>query len=430
MSALSIRKILLVLLGSILAILPMACTEDESDIGINLQSPNTLYQGIRDSAYFDAWTVYDDSLSTAGYSYGMFGTYSDPVFGGVTASLYTQVSLPNTNGISFDESIVIDSVIMTLVVTDAYPTLPNGTSRRLHVQVKQLAEPLVKDSAYTCHSSIPVGSATFFDQTVDFISDSLHLTMGSNIYELLKQTCSYDEFLARTKGLRIQLTGDGGADQALLTIDLAATKTRLTMYYHSSESTSGNLKYSYVINNSGALQFMNYTHSYSTLFQPLCNRTSDTLSGKSLLYLEPLGGMNIKIDLRPFVAKFREQHPTAIIHHAELLFPIAASCDTMHPERIIANQIYANGSIAYITDANFITNPHTYAGYDGRFHADNGCYRMRITQHLQELLRSSDNYDGTLLVIDARRTSAYRAIFNGTACANRPRIEFIYTDTK
>ena len=58
-----------------------ACDEKESDLGVDLQDPSTLYEGIVDTAYGTAMTVYDDSLLTSGQSSVLVGCYSDAVFG-------------------------------------------------------------------------------------------------------------------------------------------------------------------------------------------------------------------------------------------------------------------------------------------------------------------------------------------------------------
>ena len=74
----SLRKLFFPL-GILLFLFP-ACTEKESDLGVDLQDPFSLYSGIRDTAYMTGCTIYDDSLWTAGYQYGIFGDYEDDVF--------------------------------------------------------------------------------------------------------------------------------------------------------------------------------------------------------------------------------------------------------------------------------------------------------------------------------------------------------------
>ena len=87
----------------------------------------------------------------------------------------------------------------------------------------------------------------------------------------------------------------------------------------------------------------------------------------------------------------------------------------------------ADGSLTYVTDANVLTNNYTYTGFDGYYHRDKHCYRLRVSRHLQELMRTGQDY-GTELIIDARRSSGFRTILNGTDTDNPIRIDFVYTD--
>ena len=80
-----------------------------------------------------------------------------------------------------------------------------------------------------------------------------------------------------------------------------------------------------------------------------------------------------------------------------------------------------------MTDADVLSNPYTYAGFDGYYHLDKHCYRLRVTRHLQELMRSGRDY-GTELIIDARRSSGFRTVLRGSNVDNPVRIDFVYTD--
>lgn len=415
-------KKLIILLSLPMLLLPAACTDDESDLGVNLQDPFTLYHGIRATAYPVACTMYDDSLSTTGYSAGVIGNYTDPVFGQVSATLFSQISLSGNSGISFADNVVIDSVTMTLVIDSVFPVAAASNPLPLHFVVKQLAEPVATDSSYYASSLLPTNGIVFFDGMVNYVSDSVCFRLDESVYPVLKQNGSLAEFLSVTKGFCLTLA-DGA--ERLITINLAATATRITMHYHT--PTAENLRYNFIINSS-ARQFMHYQHDYSgSVISPIASHAAPFLAGDQKLYLEPLGGTQVRLNLQPYLDTFRVKHPTAVIHYAELIMPRADASDTSMPVRLLALKCAADGSSAYVTDANVLTNPNTYEGFDGYFNRDRQHYRMRLTQHLQELLRTGKDY-GTDIIIDARRSSAFRAILNGTAVSNPVRIEFIYTE--
>ena len=156
--------------------------------------------------------------------------------------------------------------------------------------------------------------------------------------------------------------------------------------------------------------------------------TTDSVDGNRYAYLCPMGGTNIKVYFDSFVSDFHRQHPFAVIHHAELILPIADVAPNSKPELLAAFKCYLDGYVVSIPD---MYDTYTSAGYDGHYDAERRCYRMRITQHLQKMLNSGMDL-GTLLVISGRRSSPEHTVINGadlTATSGNPiRIEFVYSE--
>jgi hypothetical protein len=418
------RKKLLFPLALLLLLVPCACTEEESDLGVNLQDPFTVYNGVRDTAYVTACTLYDDSLLTAGFTAAVFGNYSDANFGDVEAVLYSQITIPE-DGVRITQSVQIDSVVMTLVIDTVFPARTDSTPIPLHIVINQLAEPLRSDSAYISTNQLPESSTCFFDSIVSFVADSIRLPLRPTVYPVLqRESPSPADFVEQTKGFALRLAA---GSQQLVTVNLAATSTRLTVYYHNPDVDTNAREFEFIINGEAA-HSMYITHNYAgtplALFE---QNKKDTLPGNQRLYLEPLGGTRVRISLQPFLNRFYAQHPTAIIHYAELLLPVYDTADSQTPVRILAMKRGADGSLTYVTDANVLTNNYTYTGFDGYYHRDKHCYRLRVSRHLQELMRTGQDY-GTELIIDARRSSGFRTILNGTDTDNPIRIDFVYTD--
>lgn len=411
------------LFASLLFLLPCACTEEESDLGVNLQDPFTIYNGTRDTAFVTACTLYDDSLTTAGFMAGVFGNYSDANFGKVEAILYSQVNTP-TDGVRITDDVQIDSVVMTLVIDTLYPARTDSTPVSLHIIVRQLAEVLRPDSLYLFNHQLDESNVCFFDSVVTVSSDSLRLRMRPNIYPELRRELSQSDFLEAFKGISLRLAP---SSQQMVTVDFSATSTSLTMYYHNPSIDTVSREFQFIINGE-ASHSMYYSHDYSgTPLALFDNNKRDTIEGSQKLYLEPLGGTRVRLNLQPFLNTFCKQHPTAVVHYAELLLPVFDTSDTQTPHRIIAMKRSADGSLVYVTDANVLTNPYTYMGFDGYYHRDKHYYRLRVTRHLQELLRTGIDH-GTELIIDARRSSAFRTVLNGSLAANPVRIDFVYTE--
>ena len=407
-------------------LLASGCTEKETDLGVNLQDPFTIYDGVRDTAYVTACTLFDDSLSTAGFSAGVFGNYHDETFGDVDAVLYSQITIPQ-DGVRITESVQIDSVVMTLVIDTVFPARTDSTPVPLHIIINQLAEVLRSDSAYRASDRLEESSTCFFDSVVNFVADSVTLRMRPEIYPVLqRESPSPDDFVEQTKGFALHLAP---SSQKLVTVSLSATSTRLTVYYHNPEVDSVARQFDFIINGEAA-HSMYVSHNYSgTALAPFELNKKDTLVGSEKLYLEPLGGTRVRLNLQPFLNRFYAQHPTAVIHYAELLLPVYDTSDTQTPVRILAMKRGADGNLVYVTDADVLTNSYTYAGFDGYYHRDRHCYRLRVTRHLQELMRTGKDY-GTELIIDARRSSGFRTVLNGTETDNPVRIDFVYSDMK
>ena len=421
------HKLLLWLAISLLAI-PMACDEKESPIGIGLQDPATLYNGIKDTVLLSANTFLDDSLVTSQYTAPVIGNYRDQIFGSVHAALFTQIGMNDDNGIIFDESCHIDSTVLTLVVSEVYP-LESRRSQPIHFRVDQLAQPLPSDSTYYHYDQFPVSRICFFDGNSNVVkgdSATLVSLRLNNQANLLFQNKSYrdnEAFMQAAKGIRISIIE--GSESKMLTLNLAASKTKLTVHYKSIHGTQpGDTIFQtkdFQIG-SAMTHFNQIQHTYSGALSIFNRSHTDSIAGSQYLYFDPLGGTFVKINFDNFVANFHRDHPYAIIHYAELLLPVADIAQGNLPSKIIARKSRDEGD--YISD---MIDAFTYAGFDGAYDRRSGCYRLRITQHFQSAV-SKGHDSGTYLFLNTRRYSPKRTIINGTQASNPCRIEFVYTE--
>ena len=383
-----------------------ACTDEESALGMDLVDTTTLYNGQTYTLYADnAWTEFEDSLLTTNYSFGIIGNYTDATFGKVSSELYTQIALPsNTNDISFDNSLVIDSVVLTLTKNQLFPD--TGRVYNFHFEVKQLAEPLLSDTQFYAHNTLPVNDrAVFFNDNVTVSNgDSvIRLVLNPAINPVIHRTATAEEFLKQTKGLRIKLTSAG--DEGMISIDFSSTQTSLRTHYHYNyEDTVINGYYTFLLG-AGTSHFTHFEHNYAgTLFA-----NGGHVPGTMRLYLEPLGGHRIRMSFDRDLKAFRAAHPLAVIHHAELIMPLAPESPSEKPDQILILGRQGDSTDIYIND---LIDLYTLSGYDGAYHETGNYFRMRMTQHLQGLMRQG-NDPGILLLLNSRRHSAQRAIFNG-----------------
>lgn len=392
-----------------------SCTNEESELGLNLTNNDTQYNGKHHTFTADsAFSVRDDSLLTTNYSYCIIGNYHDATFGKVSSTLFTQIALPDNSGsINFND-VLIDSVVLTLVKNQLYPD--TNSTYNFHFEVMQLDEAIQNDTLYfSCHT-LPVNtSAVFFDSvvTVHPNKDTIRLKLGANINPVLTQNASADQFSENAKGLRIRLTNAG--DEGMLSLNLAATATCLTVYYRNSTEDTIEMEYPFLVG-TGATHFTHFEHDYSGSV----TAGASSIDGNTTLYLEPLGGYNIRIYFDSAIRTFVADHPYAAVHHAELLMPVAAGADAMKPNCIIAMSDYRASVGIPIID-------YISSGVDGNYNSDNNYYRLRVTRYVQDLLRNGGD-TGTTLLLDSRINNAARTILNGTTAANPIRIEIVYSE--
>lgn len=401
------------------AFIASACTEDESSLGIGLVDSGMVYQGQRHTLLADnALSVRDDSLLTTNYSYGILGSYHDAQFGTVKSVLYTQIALPADNtDINFGQ-MVIDSVVATYRIRTLYPD--TARTYQFHIEVMQLDEVLLSDTTYYSFDSLKVNqSAVFFDEDVTVAPGDtvLRLSLSDDIIDVLARQASADEFLQATKGLRIRTTDAG--DEGMVGIDFTHVDTRLDVYYRPSASDVTNNIYHFMLGNN-ACRFTRFEHDYTGSV----TGGTDSLAGDQTLYLEPLGGYNILVSFDAAIKSFKESHPWATVHWAELLLPVNASADALRPGSVLALKMGESAHGTYIND---LIDPVLLAAYDGKYDEESKCYRLRVTQHVQGLLRNGVD-KGTLLVLNARRQEAARTVINGYSTTEPIKIEIIYSE--
>lgn len=384
-----------------------ACTDDESDLGSSLMNPNTIYNAKNYTMTADtAYSLRDDSLLTTGNYQIMIGNYHDAIFGKVTAQFFTQITLPNaTTSIAFDD-VTIDSVVMTLVYDSVFPDTTRNYN--LHLEVLQLNAPIASDKQYYAMDSIEVDeNAVLFNGTVQATpgSGTLNLHLSGPINNILQMTAERDAFAEATKGLRIRVL-PSGSDEGMVAVNLSDTRTLIRVHYHY-DTTS----YTFDLSISNGKHFTHFVHDYSgTALDGMMSK-----DGAHRLYLDPLGGFTAVVGFDRSIRAFREAHPLAVVHKAELLLPVATEADAKKPRRIIAT----NGT-RYIND-------YISTGVDGYYHSDSSRYSILVPLHLQSMLR--DGFDkGTHLLIDSRGSVAERTLLNGYNETDKIKINLIYTE--
>lgn len=422
------HKLLFLTLAFSLLAAFVSCTEEDNNLGLNLQDPSTIYNGTVDTIYGTAYTVLDDSLVTTGLNSIIIGSGDLTDISSTVATFYTNVSTQKSEKISFDEYCTIDSVVLSLAVSGIYVASSDSAAiQDIHFVVRQLGERLIKDTAYYSTSVVETGSTVYFDDVVSVErGDTMVVRLKlSNDFASLLENHTYangDEFEEAVKGFCISLA-PSASQRNYVTVNLSASNTRLTAYYTFDNGTAVPRSYDFAFGKD-VTHYSRFEKNFTGICSPFNTDKFDSIGG-SKLYLSPLGGTNIRFNIDPYVRQFHQNHPMAIIHYAELILPVdQTNTPYDRPDALAAIKIYPNGVVANVPD---MYDPVTYSGFDGTYDADNKCYRMRITQHIQDLVRDGcDN--GTLIVLSGRRTSCQHAVVNGSTASDPIRVVFVYSE--
>lgn len=405
------------------ALLTTACVDEETALGINLVDQSLLYDGQHATFTADcAWSVRDSSAQTLDWSAGIIGRYHDATFGTVDARLFTQIALSSsTSSLRFD-NVLIDSVVLSMRTTKLYPARTQPYN--VHFEVMQLAEPLLVDSSttFTVGSSLPVDPTKLFYGSTLSVADSdtvIRLRLSEAAHDLFRQNATASDFTASTKGLRICTTSAG--DEAMIGLNFLSSDSRIIVYYRAYASDTVESQYNFLLGDPNSHHFQQYLHDYAGS----TTAGNDSLDGAQRLYIEPLGGYNVRLSFNNSLQTFLAQHPYATIHLAELILPVDDGLDLGDaPSSLLPFRTRTDSTEVLINDA---IDGYVMSGLDGSYDADKKQYRFRVTQHLQNLLRDGQDR-GMLITPNGRFSDAARIALRGYSASAPVKIEITYTE--
>ena len=326
----SIKNWLLPALLVVCCALLNAC-EDPDNIGIEVQ-PDDIQPGVffTDTLTLEATVIREDTLrSDDGIALvNLMGSFSDPVFGRSSASIYSQFRLPNNNtNFSFGNDPLLDSVVLTLAYTDYY----GDTLTPLTVEVHQLNEMLYLDSNYYTNDVALLGSQ-IGNSTVDIRPRDSVLVDGTkraphmrirldNAFGSSFITSGDANFLTNAsftsyfngiyiKAQDINTPGQG----SILTFNLQALLSKMTFYYKNGTDTTRHEAHFEI--NADCPRFTHFDHDYTTAQFG----STFPISGENKMYVQSMAGVKVRFKfphLKNLVA-----NGLVSINKAELEIPV------------------------------------------------------------------------------------------------------------
>ena len=409
-------------------------------IGVEILSDDEKINVYFDSStVFSAYTVSEDSLATFNQSYGIIGSYVDPVFGKSKAEFVAQARLSSSH-VVFGDSIQADSIVLYLnygiLIGDYIENYYGDTTTMQEFKVYELSENIYKDSVY--YSNLNIGNYFTEDNEIGSISfipnpktDSLSIRLIDELAERLLgldsvNLANNDNFLDSFKGIYIAtdyVTENG----AILYFDILSGKTKITMYY--THETDGALEYDLWIDDKSS-RINLFSHDY--LGTVVENHLNDTINEADEVYIQSMSGTAALIKME-FGESFIDMAEQGVnINKAELIIHLAddvTSDDFRVPGQLFLSSVNSIGQPQLIDDF-FISADH----FDGNLYSTEKVYKFNIALYLNSLYdpdisKRKDNL-GLYLFSSYNRVTANRLIIDNNKSGNSIELNIVYSDLK
>lgn len=428
-----------ILPGLFLALVFHSCKKDDN-FGLDIINLPGDRFGINytDTFFVAAWSKIEDSLQTSGVTMNLLGSYFDPVFGKVTAGIFTEMLL-STNNVSFGNNPVGDSLILTLRFNGYYGD--SSFSHRVRVYEIDQNASFSKDSVYYSNQTLPYNqNQPLYDGVLAFnpvdstwfdgkkVPALLQIPMNNVLIDKLigasggSDLLNNDAFRKFFRGLYITVDQINNYNQGVMGyFNMNADLSALTLYYHNDKDT---VKYPFLINTDCA-KFTHFDHDgYQDAAADL--RNQDTTGENSRVFLQPMAGQKIVVKT-PYIMDLVKNKPAAIAR-AELVLKTDQSDPSAStytpPPRVTIARINDEGKNAFISD---VIEGETFMG--GTYDPVKKEYRFRITRYIQDILKGKYNNNGLVVMVSGGSVMANRVVILGNKVNDRNlKLEIVFAN--
>jgi len=434
------RSILLTLIA-VITIFAYSCKKEPDEVGASIiPESNILKLGFTDTASLKAYSRLVDSVRSDETIVNLLGSYTDPVFGRVTTSFYSQFRLPVTN-YDFGSNPQPDSLVLSMKYAGYY----GDTNLPQSIHVYEMSQAIFRDSVYFSNQNLPNYGTDFANYSFyprprtslitadDTLAPQIRINLSKYSFELANKILNADsidlsdneQFLEYFHGLYIE--AEPNPNQAsILYLDMMNVLSNLTLYYHNDSSDSLYL----VLNvNENAARFGHFNHhGYQQADQDFKNQLlyNDTSLGKQQLYLQTMGGVVSTIEI-PYIYNWFENQQKVLVNEARLIMtPYDDQSDLYtKPSSLSLLKLNEEGNSEFLEDQ---FEGEGYFG--GAYDSASNSYYFRITKYVQDLMMGRQEDYGLSLYISGVSVRAERLWLYGTEPADtskRLRLELRYT---
>jgi hypothetical protein len=404
-----------------------ACTKNENNLGKDIIDPNALLNGITtDTFELYTYSIIEDSTETKNASNVLLGSYIDPKFGKVAASIYTELRLPGLSPNFGDPSlIVIDSFMLALEYVGYYGDLTPQT-----FEVFELSDSIenASDVKYYQFSTLvangqgtispdPINDAVVAGAEVD---PQLRIHLDTNrAWDFINEATANSATFASNaafqdffKGLKIttntpsQTSGKG----AILYMDLNNNPaSKMTIYFRLDGVSK---TYDFTIN-SNCADFTHVEHDQQNT--PVAALLADTTLGQKSFVAQAN-----KLRAMVKIPGLDQLPSNIIIHRADLSLPVQFQTGYRYKP---GSRVTAASKLA-ATDVYY-----TSLGIAGLYSDVTKQYDLDLRAYLQSLVNGKLENTGIVISPLFFRNSAERIVFNGVETTNKKKPKLIVTYT-
>lgn len=425
-------------------ILFSSCKNEYGSMGLNLKDNEFLGNAFTDTVSIEAYSLPEEPIATNSLNNAIVGELKDPVFGQTISSLYTQFALP-TFGHSFGSQSVLDSVILTLAISNYY----GDTTSNLHFSVYELSEDLVEKTTYYSNQTTQIKDQNivkngmfytkpcpFTNIVIDTTTYEPHLRIplsdefGYKFLHDSSYNTSNEIFKTFFKGLRVDAF-TYSAEGCLLYINLNAAISTITFYYKENNESTTQRKFT--INTAKQVNYSNFTHFLAsstdqTFIDQVINGKKEL--GKEVLYIKPMAGVKTFITFPNLINTFKNED--MIINKAELVISNVSPDEELYISPVaLSLTTKFNGETSYIMDDPNYSSSNTSNYFGGIYDEEKQEYRFRITRHLQYVILHEESDLGLSMTTRGAGIRGNRLILKGTDPGfeneKRLRLDIYYT---
>lgn len=335
----------------------VGCNDEPATLGVEILPSDDLFEAntlAKSPAVMNVWTDGIQSDGPTEASYAILGYFNDPRFGSTKADFVTEVSLVTPReAFKENDNFVVDSLILTLSYARRSWV---GDSLATHkVKVYELSERLPYTGKFYSNTSMdgkyypdPIGEKEW--SAYDGVPDSVWTTSGyvhttkiflneafsNKILNLSSKDLAHrDSLKDAMNGFYITLDdpANPGMFNSLLKINLLASTSELTLYYHKNliDAVTGesygqeNFTYTFPINRE-ARMFNRFTHQHG-------DKIEFNTTNSPYLYIQNMSGSYASFDFSDeilawkdsslwYPGKEEQANPEYSISSVELIFEV------------------------------------------------------------------------------------------------------------